>query len=144
MTRNNPNGANQFIADPRQSLFIGYYFDQKSDTFANGLQSALKAGYDESYAEIITARMPKWLSDKVSDMSLLNKAVKNINKVLDMDNYEDIRALAIQSDMSKFVASRIGKDRFSERKELTGAEGKDLSKPNEEEKTQAIQALNAL
>ena len=144
MTIKNPNGANQWIADPRQSLFISYFFDNKSATFTNGLQSALRAGYDENYAKNIVSRMPKWLVEKVEDMSLLNKAVKNINKVLDMNDFEDIRALAIQSDMSKFVASRIGKDRFSERKELTGAEGKDLFKPNEQEKNQAIQALNAL
>jgi hypothetical protein len=59
----NPNKANQYRPDPRQSLFLSYYLDPKSKTFSNALQSALKAGYEQEYAESITAKMPTWLSN---------------------------------------------------------------------------------
>ena len=39
--------------DPRQTAFLTYYLDPKSETFSNALQSGLKAGYKQEYAENI-------------------------------------------------------------------------------------------
>ena len=108
--------------DPRQIKFLEYYLDEKSDTFSNALQSALKAGYKQEYAENITSRFPKWLSEKVGDMNLVDKAERNLNKFLS-DEYKDDR---IKSDITKFTLSRLNKKKYSDRVEHTGAEGKDL------------------
>jgi len=42
--------GNQWQATERQVKFIEGYMDPKSDTFGNSYQSALKAGFSESYA----------------------------------------------------------------------------------------------
>ena len=105
--------ANQHLVDPRQSLFLENYFDPKSGTFANALQSALKAKYSQEYAEILSARMPKWLSEKVSNSYLLQKAESNIKEFLEDDENKKIKA-----DMTKFVAERMGRKKWGQNKEL--------------------------
>lgn len=47
--------GNQWQANPKQELFLDYYLDVKSETFANAYQSAIKAGYSDGYAREITA-----------------------------------------------------------------------------------------
>ena len=90
MTRSvtNPNGANQYKLDPRQSLFLAYYLEPKSQSFGNGKQSAILAGSEEEYADQIIAIMPEWLSGKIRQFqsaTLLEKAERNINKFLDLE-----------------------------------------------------------
>ncbi len=85
--KSKPNRAitNQYTApDPRQSLFFANYFDVKSKTFSNALQSALAAGYAQEYAENITHLMPEWLSERIGQMDMLRRAEKNLSEVLDM------------------------------------------------------------
>lgn len=55
--------ANQWQTNPRQEKFLEYYFDNRSSTFANAFQSALLAGYTETYARTLTAPAVKnmWL-----------------------------------------------------------------------------------
>lgn len=130
-------GGNQYQADPRQQLFLAKYLDPSSDTFSNALQSALSAGYSQEYAESIMAQKPEWLSDNLGDLSLLSKAIKNIEEVLNTDTYVQAigafgpifekdpetgekkpvmvinpRLLKIKADTSEFVASRLAKKRF--------------------------------
>ena len=107
MAKTNPNGANQHIIDPRQNLFLELWLDPKSDTFSNALQSALKAGYSQEYSESLLARMPSWLSEKVSELNMLSKAERNLNKFLDLDKNPKI-----QADITKFVAERLGKKKY--------------------------------
>lgn len=107
--------------EPRQIAFLKNYLDPKSDTFSNALQSALRAGYNQEYAENITHLMPDWLSDAIGQDKLLKKAEKNLEELLDTD-----KDLKVKADITKFVASRAGKAKWSERQELTGADGKDL------------------
>lgn len=80
----NPNGANQWIADPRQQLFLAYYLDPKSSTFSNALQSALKAKFAPEYAENIMNLMPTWLSEKLGNHPALLKAERNLEEALDL------------------------------------------------------------
>lgn len=42
--------GNQWQATEKQVKYIDYYMDPKSETFGNSYQSAIKAGYTESYA----------------------------------------------------------------------------------------------
>lgn len=122
-SKTNPNKANQHVPDPRQALFISNYFDPKSNTFANGLQSAIKAGYTKEYGLVLVSNMPTWLSESVKDNELIAKAEKNLSKFLDSD-YKDPR---IQADMTKFALERLNKKKYAARKELTDGDGKPLA-----------------
>lgn len=110
----------------QQEAFLSYYLDPKSETWSNARQSALKAGYAENYANNITDSMPDWLLENVGDHKRLNKAEKNLDKLLEQDD-----DLKVQADITKFVAERLGKRKYSLRQELTGAEGKPLIIPSE-------------
>jgi hypothetical protein len=82
--KSNPNGANQHLIDPRQQFFLAYYLDPKSETFSNALQSALKAGYAQEYAENLLSKLPDWLTDKVGKLNLLAKAERNLEEFLEL------------------------------------------------------------
>ncbi len=84
MAITNPNGANQWVADPRQQLFLAYYKDPKSSTFSNAKQSAIRAGFSEQYADNIMAKMPDWLAEMVGQSRLLMKAERNLEEMLDL------------------------------------------------------------
>lgn len=84
---NNPHGANQYQLDPRQTLFLAYYLDPKSQSFGKSKESAVLAGYEETYAEQVLSRMPTWLLNKVQDYQgsrLLEKAERNLEEMLDL------------------------------------------------------------
>lgn len=107
---------------PQQSLFVANYFNPKSPTFSNALQSALKAGYKQEYAENITNLMPDWLSDSIGKKKrLLMKAEKVLEATL--DNTEDKK---LAQDTAKFIAKTVGKSDYSERTEVTGKDGEAL------------------
>lgn len=83
----NPHGANQFSIDPRQSLFLAYYLDPKSQSFGNSLKSGVLAGYEEKYAQNILNKMPEWLVTKIEDYKgrrMLEKAERNIEEMLEL------------------------------------------------------------
>jgi phage terminase small subunit len=116
--KTNPNNANQYVMDPRQKKCWELYINSNSKTFANAYQSAVEAGYEASYAEVITTR--PWFEEKVRKLNLVNKAEKNLNDLL---GSEDER---VKADMTKFTLSRLKKEDYSERSEVTGKDGKDL------------------
>ena len=132
MAKSNPNKVNQYTQpDPRQSLFLSYYIDPKSETFSNAYQSALKAGYEEEYAQNLTSLMPDWLSESIGDSQLLAKAEKRLNQILDFEPKDeegriDNSLIANQMKAVTLVAKGIGKNKYSERVEQTGANGKEL------------------
>lgn len=113
--------GNQYKADPRQSIFLSCYLDPKSETFSNALQSALKAGYEQEYAENITSLMPDWLSEAIGDMNLIKKAEKNLLYFL-----TDTKDERIKADITKFVSERLNKKKYSSRQEVTGKDGEKL------------------
>ncbi len=138
----NPNGANQYVLDPRQKLCWDLYVNPKSETFANGLKSAIRAGYSESHANTITTET--WFQDRVRRLGMLGKAEKVLEEMLDLptetiklekDNegeYDEVvrtepALVKIKQDTAKFIASTVGKDEgYSTRSELSGPGGKDL------------------
>ncbi len=123
MARTNPNGVNQFtMPDPRQELFFQYFLDRESDTFSNAYQSAMKAGYDENYAQQLTYRQPKWLVERVKDEELIQMAEQNVKEFLSPSE-EDKK---VKADITKFVLKGLRKEKYSERHEHTGKDGKDL------------------
>jgi len=120
----NPNGANEHILDPRQGGCWSNYIDPNSETFGNATQSAIKAQYTKDTADHITTH--KWFMEKLRRLNILSKAEKKLDEILDKPD-DDTGILRIQADIAKFIASTQGKnDGYSQRTELTGAEGKDL------------------
>lgn len=115
--------GNQYIPDPRQSLFLQHYLDPKSETFSNAFQSAIKAGYTKEYAEVILSKDLDWLSEGVRYADIVKKAEKNLEEFMSIEDNK------IRSDMTKFALERLKKDKFSTRSELTGGGGKDLPTP---------------
>jgi len=120
--------------DPRQAKFLAAYTNPNSPTFSNALKSALHAGYAQEYAESITSQGNEWLSESLRDVELLNQAEKVLQDTL-RDDYEiesiivegeeigEKRnpALAkIRQDSAKFVAERLGKNKYSQKTTLEG------------------------
>lgn len=115
--KTNPNGANQYLMDPRQIKCWELYIDPKSETFGNGTQSAIKAGYEPAYADQITTK--PWFVGKVRRLNMLSKAEKVLEKTLDYETDsigEDgktkvqVDLLRVQTDVAKTVATTLGKD----------------------------------
>lgn len=115
---------------PQQETFLKEYTNPKSPLFGNALQSALKAGYSQEYSESITALMPNWLSENLGKAKLVVKAEKNLELALEgaLDDPEKGKK-EIQWKATDFTLSRLKKDTYSERTELTGKDGKDLPTP---------------
>lgn len=65
--------SNQWQSNPKQQLFLYNYFDPQSKTFGNVFQSAINAGYRESYARTLTRQSNKnmWISEYLSQNTLL-------------------------------------------------------------------------
>ncbi len=116
--------------DDKQILFLSKYLDPKSKTFSNALQSALAVGYSRSYAESICNLCPDWLSENIGKRKyLLVKAERNLDEHLDLDIRDkkiNSGVLAIKHKATEFVAETLGKEMYSKRNEITGADGKDF------------------
>lgn len=146
MATTNPNGANQWILDPRQKLCWELYVNPKSETFGNAFKSGLKAGYEESYCRTILET--EWLREKVLRLNLLGKAEKVLNKTLDYSTEDEegkvkVDLLRVQTDVAKTVVTTLGKDEgYSTRSELTGKDG-DALIPDKQSKEKADEALNS-
>lgn len=123
----NPKGANQYKIDPRQASFVAYYLDPKSETYSNCLQSALKAGYEQEYAENLLNIMPKWLSESMDisgDMKRLRKAEKNLDEVQNINIYDkegkpDSQLIDKRTKVDMFLAERLNKSKYSARTDVT-------------------------
>lgn len=147
--KSDTRGANQYKPDPRQSLFLSYYVNPRSETFSNAVKSALKAGYSQEYAEVIL-NQNGWISENLKRIKMLEKAERNLSETLDIDIEEQAmgafgpivkkdqdgnetavmrrnpKIMAIKHDASKFVAERIGKNYYASRNEHTDGDGKAL------------------
>lgn len=145
MAETNPNGANQYQLDPRQKLCWEFYVNPNSETFGNGLKSAIKAGYEEGTANQIT--VAAWFRDKLRRFNMLEKAEKVLDKTLEMKSTNDegvvqVDLLRVQTDVAKHLTKTLGKEHYSERTELTGPEGKDLI-PDQKSKERAEAAVKS-
>src|SRR3990167_1641851 len=129
--------ATKELLDPRQTNFLAYFLDPKSATYSNALQSALKAGYAQEYAESMLYQLPDWLSENLGDVKRLLKAERNLDEMLDLDTVEPLiqngtlvideagnlikrnnpQLLKEKKETTFFVAERLGKKKYAERKE---------------------------
>lgn len=122
MAVTNPNGANQYQLDPRQKLCWENYVNPKSPTFGNVTQSALAAGYEESYSDTIS--QSEWFCDKMWKLNATFTSEKKIRELLELPLLDqggkvDVGVARIQADLAKFMASTLGKDEgYSTKQEL--------------------------
>jgi len=113
---------------PQQELFLASYTNPKIDTFGNAYQSAIKAGFEESYALNIMSLLPDWLSESIGDMKRLRKAEKNLEEVQNLDIYDengkpDAQIIDKRTKVDLFMAERLDKAKYSSRSEVTGKDG---------------------
>lgn len=119
------------LLTPQQELFLAEYTNPKSQNFGNAVQSALKAGYTENYANNITGLMPDWLFENIGDMKRLRKAEKNLDEVQNIQIYNeegklDANLIDKRTKVDMFIAERLNKDKYSTRQEQTGKGGEAL------------------
>jgi len=107
--------------NPQRVLFKEFYCNPESETFSNAQQSAIKAGYSEEYAKSITGKGNEWMAEIVRDQEIISLAENNLKELLEQDEDKKVKA-----DMTKFTLKGLKKEKYSERQELTGADGKDL------------------
>jgi phage terminase small subunit len=98
--------ASSKVEDPRQLAFLKYYLTPGTPLFNNALQSALKAGYAQEYAESILQKDLKWLDEGIAEIvgkptdkkNLVAKAKRVLDKSLDSTDEK------ISQDTAKFIA----------------------------------------
>lgn len=108
--------------------FETYYTDPNSPTYNNARQSALKAGYSESYANNLTVQSPDWMTGDAMRIAMLQRAEQSLRELLAMsdEDKKNPQKMKIWQDTVKFVSERLGKDWYSTRAEVTGKNGKSL------------------
>ena len=116
--------ANQFQLDPRQLKCWAYYTNPTSETFGNAYRSGLRAGYEDSYSR--TLNDTEWFIEKLRRLNMLSKSEKVLDFTLDIERENaDIK---LAQDTAKFIAKTQGKNMgYSERQEITGAEGEPIT-----------------
>jgi len=117
--------GNQYQPDPRQAAFLSEYLNPDSDNFSNAYASAIEAGYSEEYAENIMSLYPKWLSESIADTYLRLDIEKNINTAVTGDAESIVKEFGnnVKWEATVLGAKGLMKDKYSERKELTGDKG---------------------
>lgn len=129
----NPNGANGTTSDPREQIMWDIYITNVKNGIDNAKKAAIEAGYSEPHADNITLQgWFKGRKDKLRRSDMLSKAERNLDKVLDFDMIDDegkinTQVASLVTTVSTTVVKTLGKDEgYSERKELTGANGEPL------------------
>lgn len=128
--KTNPNGSNQYQADPRQKLCWQYYNDFKGETFSNAYQSAMKAGYTEGYAAQITTQ--DWFLERVRRNGMLSKAEKVLDKTLTYEPVDEkgeikVDLVRVQVDVAKHITKTLGKEDYGESNDLNIKGGLSIS-----------------
>lgn len=139
------------IWTPKALLFREYYLNPKSTTFWNIRGSAIRAGYNESYANNLSGgmRQPKWWIELREEVEyrrakMVSQSEKNMERVLtlDDDDGKDKNILDAKLKTSFFVSERLAKEAYSTRQEVTGADGRRLF--DDETRKETVAPLNTL
>lgn len=133
----NVSDANQHTNDSREQACWDLFVASITAGEENAYKAAIEAGYSHDHSRNIT--LQGWFKERSENLvrlQMLSKAERNLGKMLDA-NWESSKegdihpeVMRIVADVSKTVATRIGKDKgWAERQELTGKGGKDLPTP---------------
>jgi len=129
---NNGKKYNKSKVDARIVSFREYYTTVNSSTFQNVLQSALRAGYSQQYSENLSYLNPVWFSEMQQDRTLMRARMladseKHFSDMLNVDSKtNDETRLKLKQATAVHVSETLGKDLYSRRNELTGADGRRL------------------
>ncbi len=104
--------------DPRQTPFLNYLFDKKSDTYLDVYKSAIKAQYSKTYGENLKGQMPKWLLENIGKERMLKKAEKNIDEMLDYNGTDT--KIRIKADITKFTLERRAREVWGKDEQKSG------------------------
>lgn len=112
-----------------QMMALEYYFDPTSPTFGKPSECGVRAGYTPKTARIISTF--QWWKDALAAANrvLLQKAERNLDEMLDLecnvsliDNKSGLEIkkinsnlMRIKADITKFVAERMGKEKYAEK-----------------------------
>lgn len=126
------NVANQNTADERQAKCWEFYVKELNRGIDNAYASAIKAGYGKDYSRNIT--LQDWWKDRKDNLrrkGMVSKAERNLDETLDIitindEGKIDPQLLKIKVDVSKTIVTTLGKENYSDRREITGKDGKDL------------------
>jgi hypothetical protein len=112
--------------DPQKIAFLNYYTKPDSPTFSNAFQSALRAGFSESYSRNILGEQNEWISDNLVQYEIVNQAEQNLKEFLSPEETDK----KIKADLTKFALERLKKHKYSTRQEHTGQDGEPLFLPS--------------
>ena len=123
--------------DMRPQVFKAHYINPSSDTFMNVLQSALRAGYSQEYSESLGYQNPKWFAELMEDSDvrrakMLRAAEGALDRAIAYDD-EDTGKASLKLKAATFVTERLGKEHYSTRQEVTGADGRAIFSNDERE-----------
>ena len=99
------------LTDPRQAAFYKSFFDPLSVSFSNAYQSAINAGYANEYAKTITSQMPNWLSERIKAQSMIQKAERNIDSILEYKDVSDVK-IRTKANVSMFTLERLNRQKW--------------------------------
>jgi len=124
-----PYIANGTTSDPREQKMWDIYVSKLAKGYENAYESAIEAGYSNDHSRNIT--MQGWFkerADKLRRKEMLSLAEKNLKKGMEahyLDNDGNIRAdvMRIVMDVSKTIATTLGKEAYASRTEQTGKDG---------------------
>lgn len=98
------------ILSPKQELFLHYYYSVEEDTFANAYASAIRAGYSESYAKLLTAPAINnlWIREKNAQRLTEDHITRLIEKIAMKGNRQSdqLRALELLAKFKGMVVDR--------------------------------------
>lgn len=114
----------------KADIFKQFYLSPTSPTFCNIYQSAIRAGYTETYASNISVQRPKWWVELTESADykrarMLQAAETALENTVTANPETDTQE-KLKHDAAKFISERLGKDKYSTRQEVTGADGRRL------------------
>ena len=114
----------------KAEMFKQFYLMPTSPTFQNVYQSAMRAGYSHLYSSNITVQKPKWWIELTESAdfkraAMLRDAENALHKAVNYEDHDKDRA-ALKLKAASFISERLGKDKYSVRQEVTGADGRRL------------------
>lgn len=115
-----------------RTQFQEFFTKPDSSTYGDVHASLVKAGFDEDEARRVVKHGEFWVEEVVGPFRrqrMLKKAEETLEQSLSLFNAEEPSLIKASVDAAKFVTSRLGKQHYSERQEVTGKDGKDLPQP---------------
>lgn len=119
--------------NPQKKLFWDLFLNPESETFGNASGSALKAGWTDSGAKVVTQQ--RWFKSNLRRVEMKDTAEVVLQEMLALPKTrvriikgqevveEDPALVKIKQDTAKYITSTLSKKHYSTRVENTGKDG---------------------